>query len=131
MHRPRLRLACTFLRLPALVLLMLAIVVNPVFAAVTDLHEASLAGAAEFPVASDHVHEGLLETELGAVGEDGTVDLLHTLMHAVHCSGHVCAIPSTAFIPQAGVQFHERPNPRFASSRPAFFPDHFRPPIAI
>ncbi len=80
-----------YLRLPALLLLLLAVQVNPIFAAVGDMHEAArglaehLHGANEQALSRDAAHD-----------EDGSGrDLLHALMHASHCCGHLSAIPST------------------------------------
>lgn len=79
-----------YLRLPALVLLLLAVQLNPIFAAVGDIHEASR-GVAE------HLHdrgEHALAQDAAHDEDDQGGDLLHALMHASHCCGHLSAIPS-------------------------------------
>ncbi|SEL13660.1 hypothetical protein SAMN05428989_1523 [Pseudoxanthomonas sp. GM95] len=90
-----------YLRLSALVLLLLATVINPVFAAVGDLHEA-VRGVAE------HIHDGGEPKELmqaAAHDEDGNGgDLMHALMHASHCCGHLTAILAGAELIVAAVQ---------------------------
>ncbi|MEQ7780309.1 hypothetical protein [Xanthomonas hortorum] len=79
-----------YLRLPALVLLLLAVQINPIFAAIGDTHEAAR-GLAE------HLHDRdeQVLTQDAAQDEDGQGgDFLHALMHASHCCGHLSAIPS-------------------------------------
>jgi len=75
------------LRLPALAVLLLAVLANPVFASLGDLHELGN-GAAHLHVVDEH--------EDTAAGHDhGDVDpgdLLHALLHASHCCGHLTAI---------------------------------------
>ena len=111
------------LRLPALALLVLAVLVNPVFAAMGDLHESGQAQAG-------HLHD-VAEHEAGVAVEDhdGDSGLLHALMHASHCCGHLTGIV-------AGL--HWLPLPLLAADAPAHvatarsqhFPvNHFRPPI--
>lgn len=127
MNRSVLLRAAKLLRLPALVLIMLTVLVNPVLAAVGDLHESSHGSVGHMPAPSDHDpdHDGNAGTE----GEDA--DFLHTLMHAAHCCGHLAAILSSPFPPQAR-QFSEvMPMPLFAAPGTTLRTDHFRPPIAI
>lgn len=75
------------LRLPALAVLLLAVLVNPVFASLGDLHELGN-GATHLHVVGEH--------EDNAPGHDhhdaDPGDLLHALMHASHCCGHLTAI---------------------------------------
>lgn len=83
------------LRLPALAVLLLAVLVNPVFASLGDLHELG-SGAAHLHVVGEH--------EGNAAGHDHDEadpgDLLHALMHASHCCGHLTAImPSPMRVP--------------------------------
>ena len=88
LRRPRCLL---LLRLPALALLLLAVLANPVLASLGDLHELGSRGEHLHAVsehgdaASGHEH---------ADGEVGEGDLLHALMHASHCCGHLTAIVS-------------------------------------
>lgn len=84
-----------WLRLPALALLLWAVLANPVLAAVGDLHEATR-GAAE------HLHQADAHALADDVQDhDDADDLLHALMHAAHCCGHPTAIPSHVAIPSA------------------------------
>lgn len=77
------------LRLPALAMLLLAVLANPVLASLGDLHELGNGNEhlhavnehADFATGHDH-----------ADGEAGEGDLLHALMHASHCCGHLTAI---------------------------------------
>ncbi|TAA26660.1 hypothetical protein [Pseudoxanthomonas winnipegensis] len=78
----------SWLRLPALAMLLLAVLANPVLAAVGDLHEATRGNAAHLHQADEHA----LAADADAGDDAG--DLLHALMHAAHCCGHLTAIPS-------------------------------------
>ncbi len=83
------RVRLLWLRLPALALLLLAVLANPVLAAVGDLHEATRGMAS-------HLHDtGVHALADDGDDHDGAGDLLHALMHAAHCCGHLSAIPST------------------------------------
>ncbi|TAA36797.1 hypothetical protein [Pseudoxanthomonas winnipegensis] len=86
----------SWLRLPALAVLLLAVLANPVLAAVGDLHEATRGSAAHLHQADEHAL---------ADDADDAGDLLHALMHAAHCCGHLTAIPSRfALLPMAAVR---------------------------
>lgn len=113
-------------RMMATVLLLLAVVSNPVLAAVGDTHEAArgLAG---------HLHE--LHDTAGEAGgahadEDaGLSDLLHALVHAAHCCGHLAAVLPDLPLPLAppGLGAAPQTEPMTAPSpRPASL---IRPPI--
>jgi hypothetical protein len=114
-----------WLRLPALALLMLAVLVNPVFAAVGDLHEFSRGSADHAQALDSHDHAD----EAGTQGEG--VDLLHALIHAAHCCGHLTAILSTPFVSHPSLFSDGVPVPAFAAPHSPPRTDHFRPPIAI
>ena len=125
------------LRLPALSVLLLAVLVNPVFAAVGDLHESSHGGAEHLqPVDAgghdagghDNDHD---DERHDASGEGQGIDLLHALMHAAHCCGHLTAILSASFVAYA--PSFSRALPVSSSVAPHSAPrtDPFRPPIAI
>jgi len=112
------------LRFPALALLVFAVLVNPVLAAVGDLHESSH-GSVEHALPYDsHDHADAGEQEQGT-------DLLHALMHAAHCCGHLTAIFSAPFVAHAPLFSDEVPVPAFAAPHSPPRTDHFRPPIAI
>ena len=113
------------LRLPALALLVFAVLVNPVFAAVGDLHESSHGSAEHTQPLDSHDH-----ADNAGMQEEGT-DLLHALMHAAHCCGHLTAILSTPFVPHASLFSGGVPVPAFAAPHSPPRTDHFRPPIAI
>jgi len=112
------------LRLPALALLVLAVLSSPVFTLLGDLHEAGQTSAAHLHDVDTH------ETGIGAEAQDGDSKLLHALMHASHCCGHLTGIV-------AGT--HWLPLPLPATGMPAHVlavqvqplpVNHFRPPIA-
>lgn len=89
----------SWLRLPALAVLLLAVLANPVLAAVGDLHEATRGSAAHLHQADGHA------LAADADDADNAGDLLHALMHAAHCCGHLTAIPSQfALLPMAAVR---------------------------
>jgi hypothetical protein len=128
------------LRLPALALLMFAVLINPVLAAVGDLHESSHGSAEHSQPADSHDHAvdkhaadkhavGKYVADRGAQ-EEG-IDLLHALMHAAHCCGHLTAILSSAFVPHAPLFSNRVPVPTFAAPYSTPRTDPFRPPIAI
>ena len=77
------------LRLPALAVLLLAVLANPVFASLGDLHELG-SGGDHLHAVSDHGRADPGHDH--ADGDDGEGDLLHALMHASHCCGHLTAI---------------------------------------
>ena len=111
------------LRFPALALLVLAVLVNPVFASLGDLHESGQAEAG-------HLHDvGQHEAGVASEDHDGDSGLLHALMHASHCCGHLTGIvASLQWLPlplvAADAPAHE------AAARPLSIPvNHFRPPI--
>lgn len=118
------RLCLLWLRLPALAVLLLAVLANPVLAAVGDLHEAARGVAWHLHDTADH-----------ALADDGhdrddAGDLLHALMHAAHCCGHLNAIPSSFAL----VPVHLAPAAVSASDAwpsPSHVPSlSLRPPIA-
>lgn len=119
------RRCAQLLRLPALALLLLAVLVNPVFAAVGDLHESSHGGAGHAQPVDAHDHDDNAGTQ-----EEG-VDLLHALMHAAHCCGHLTAILSTPFFSPVPSFCDAVPAFAFAAPHSAPRTDPFRPPIAI
>lgn len=77
------------LRLPALAVLLLAVLANPVLASLGDLHELGN-GSEHLHAVSDHADAGADHGH--ADGDAGEGDLLHALMHASHCCGHLTAI---------------------------------------
>lgn len=113
------------LRLPALVLFVLAVLVNPVFAAVGDLHESSRGGTDHAQALDSHDHAD----EAGMQGEG--IDLLHALIHAAHCCGHLTAILSTPFAPHPPLFSDGVPVSASAAPHSPPRTDHFRPPIEI
>ena len=86
LRRPRCLL---LLRLPALALLLLAVLANPVLASLGDLHELGSRGEHLHAVSE---HGDAAAGHEHADGEAGEGDLLHALMHASHCCGHLTAI---------------------------------------
>jgi hypothetical protein len=116
-----------YLRLPALVLLLLAVQINPIFAAVGDMHEAAR-GVAE------HLHdrdEHALTQDV-AHDEDGQGgDLLHALMHASHCCGHLSAIPSAYALILAPAVMANAPESTVVPAISARLRFDIRPPIGL
>lgn len=105
------------LRLPALALLLLAVLANPVLASLGDLHELGSGGEHLHAVtehgdaAPGHVH--------GDDENDGS--LLHALMHASHCCGHL-----TAILPAAALALNVA-SPEAAPAAASFPRPHARP----
>lgn len=77
------------LRLPALAVLLLAVLANPVLASLGDLHEL---GSGNGHLHAVNEHAGAAGGHAHADGDDGERDLMHALMHASHCCGHLTAI---------------------------------------
>lgn len=124
MSFPPARLCLLWLRLPALALLLLVVLANPVLAAVGDLHEATRGVASHLHETGDHA--------LADDGEDHDEagDLLHALMHAAHCCGHLNAIPSTFAVLPVHVS-HVAVSVSDAPTSPSHIPGlSLRPPIA-
>ncbi|HEY0332517.1 MAG TPA: hypothetical protein VGC74_02225 [Stenotrophomonas sp.] len=118
-----------WLRLPALALLVLAVLANPVLAAVGDLHEASRGTATHLHSAQDHD----LSDQAAYDGDDASGqfdDLLHALVHAAHCCGHLTAVPSVAL--SATGLWLPSPSPECSPMLRACgsFESPIRPPIA-
>ncbi len=106
--RHRLR---SFARLLAMAALLLAVLVQPVLAAVADLHEASHGQATH----ASHAHDAQGEVQIPDGGDpDEGRSLLHALMHAGHCCGQASAVDPaspliatmrpTSEVPSRGVQ---------------------------
>lgn len=77
------------LRLPALAVLLLAVLANPVLASLGDLHEL---GNGNEHLHAVNEHADATTGHDHANGDAGEGDLLHALMHASHCCGHLTAI---------------------------------------
>ena len=77
------------LRLPALAMLLLAVLANPVLASLGDLHEL---GNGNEHLHAVNEHADVATGHDHADGEAGEGDLLHALMHASPCCGHLTAI---------------------------------------
>lgn len=77
------------LRLPALAMLLLAVLANPVLASLGDLHEL---GNGNEHLHAVNEHADVATGHDHADGEASEGDLLHALMHASHCCGHLTAI---------------------------------------
>ena len=114
------------LRFPALALLLLAVLINPVFASLGDLHELGN-GSDHLHAVSDH--GDAVGSHEHAHGDAGESDLLHALMHASHCCGHLTAIVPAVFavsgMPPASAELLADPVP-VRPSRPVSL---LRPPI--
>ncbi|WP_334180496.1 hypothetical protein [Pseudoxanthomonas sp.] len=77
------------LRLPSLAVLLLAVLANPVLASLGDLHELGN-GNEHLHAVNEHADAATGHNH--ADGDAGEGDLLHALMHASHCCGHLTAI---------------------------------------
>ena len=85
---PRLRRFSLF-RLPALAVLLLAVLANPVLASLGDLHELG-DGGEHLHAVNEHADAGAGHQHVDGDADEG--DLLHALLHASHCCGHLTAI---------------------------------------
>lgn len=115
------------LRLPALAVLLLAVLVNPVFAAVGDLHEAVRGHALHL----DHPIDSHEAADDMVIDDDGqTGDPLHALMHGSHACGHLTALHmpfiAFAFLQLPVVMPHSEPALRVSTAQAS----PIRPPIA-
>ena len=119
MHRSCLRRDTRLLRLPALWLLVLAMLMSPVLTAVGDLHEAG--------------HDTVAGADLGDHEEDTHEegDLLHAFMHAAHCCGHLGAVFENGFAAAAHQPAPAILLPESLAPHPVPRTSVFRPPIAI
>jgi len=117
------------LRMTAMAVLLLAVLGNPVLAAVGDTYEAARG-------ASGHLHDVLPHGDNGkqagaqADRSDGA-DLLHALAHATHCCGHLSAVlpgllPALAFVGSSEV-----PSASLLAPSPARPATLIRPPIRV
>jgi hypothetical protein len=114
------------LRLPALALLVLVVLANPVLAAVGDLHDAVRGDTAHLH--ADGVEAAAEQAEAGD-GASG-IDLLHALTDGAHCCGHLTALPSSYVMPpllQTAARAPDAMRRLAPSVRPASL---IRPPIA-
>ena len=123
MHRPCFHRDTCLLRLPALLLLVLAMLVSPILTAVGDLHEVG--------------HDEVASVETTGVGnhdednEHAEGDLVHAFMHAAHCCGHLGAVFDSAFLAAVHVPVSTMPLPESLAPGPGPRTNVFRPPIAI
>lgn len=122
MHRPSFRRKTRLLRLPALLLLVLAMLMSPILTAVGDLHEAGhdvLAGAGAAASVDNHDESG----------RHAEGDLVHAFMHAAHCCGHLGAVFENAFPAASHEPVSAMPLPELLAPTPAPRTSVFRPPI--
>lgn len=112
-------------RLTATVLLLLAVISNPVLAAVGDTLEAGRGVAG-------HLHEAHAASDGANAGDEADLsDLLHALVHAAHCCGHLTAVLPALPLPLEPLGLGGAPesDPRAAPSPRLAFPT--RPPILV
>jgi len=115
------------LRLPAMAVLLLAVLANPVLASLGDLHELGN-GSDHLHAVSEHAEDGPAHDH--ADGEAGEGDLLHALLHASHCCGHLTAIVPAPLLVQ-GVRLPSVAPVGTAAPLPLAWPvSLLRPPIA-
>ena len=123
MCRPSFIRRLRLLRLPALVLLVFAMLATPVLAAVGDLHEVGHSQAAEGGEHGADDHDGDDEHAEG--------DLLHALMHAAHCCSHLAAVFESVSLAGVHDLMPAAQLPEILAPPPAPRTSVFRPPIAI
>lgn len=82
-----------YLRLPAMVVLLFAVVSNPLLAAVGDVVELSETSAA-------HADPGNCDQadREGSQDDDQAGDLLHALVHGAHACGHLVGVATPLFV---------------------------------
>ena len=115
------------LRLPAMAMLLLAVLANPVLASLGDLHELGN-GSDHLHAVSEHGEDGPAHEH--ADGEAGEGDLLHALMHASHCCGHLTAIVPAPLLVQ-GIWLPSVAPAEAEASLPLAWPvSLLRPPIS-
>lgn len=114
------------LRMTAMAVLLLAVLANPVLAAVGDTHEAARGG-------TGHLHDVLSHGDDGAqAGTDADgADLLHALAHAAHCCGHLSAVLPGLLTAFAMVGTSAAPSASLLAPSPARTAALIRPPIQI
>jgi hypothetical protein len=122
----QLRFLHRVLRLPALAFLLLAVLSNPVLAAIGDLHETAQASVDHLHAVQEHP-----QGQTGAMDPDEAGDLLHALMHAAHCCGHLVAIPSSFALPATAALPHASPLAGVFALHSRTPDMALRPPIAI
>lgn len=129
---PRLLRHCLArLRLPALGVLLLAVMANPLLAALGDLHELG-SGKGHLHSLAEHATGSGDHDPLDAPRDGDNVgsDLLHALMHASHCCGHPTAVPA-AFVAALPFMAPSTPASMIRVLQPAARLDApLRPPIA-
>ncbi len=123
MHRSSFRRNTRLLRLPALWLLVLAMLMSPIMTAVGDLHEFGHDAVAGVEGVDLDSHD---EDDQHAEG-----DLVHAFMHAAHCCGHLGAVFENVFLTAAHASVSAIPLPESLAPYPAPRTSVFRPPIVI
>lgn len=111
------------LRLPALLLLVFAMLATPVLAAVGDLHEVGHSEMADAGAHGVDDHDGDDEHSEG--------DLLHAFMHAAHCCSHLAAVFESVSLAGAHDPMPAAQLPEILVPPPAPRTSVFRPPISI
>jgi hypothetical protein len=111
------------LRLPALLVLVFAMLATPVLAAVGDLHDV---GHSEMADAGAH---GVDDHDSDDEHSEG--DLLHAFMHAAHCCSHLAAVFESVSLAGVHDLVPATQLPEIFAPPPAPRTSVFRPPIAI
>jgi hypothetical protein len=123
MRYPALLRKISLLRLPAMLLLVLAMLATPVLAAVGDLHEVGHSEVA------DGTSQGVDDHDNEGEHEEG--DLLHALMHAAHCCSHIAAVFDGVSLACVYNLMTKAQQPERIAPSQAPRSSVFRPPIAV
>ena len=123
MRGPSFNTQIKLLRLPALLLLVLAMLATPVLAAVGDLHQVGHSEVADAGAHGVDDHDGDEEHAEG--------DLFHAFMHAAHCCSHVAAVFESISLPGVHDLMPAAPLPELLAPHQAPMTSVFRPPIAV
>lgn len=126
----RLRRCLPLLRVLVLGLFALGLVLQPVMAAVGEMHELAHDPSG---MHGHDVHADEIDMELAASGEQdqGGAKTLHVLLHFAHCCGATVAL-LTVFEPIPAIRAHDRLTIARAPIPPEVrLPSPFKPPIFV
>ena len=111
------------LHLPALFLVVFAMLATPVLAAVGDLHEVGHSQVENAGAHGVNDHDGNDEHSEG--------DLLHALVHAAHCCSHLAAVFESVSMADVRDLMPVAQLPELLAPPAAPRSSVFRPPIAV
>jgi hypothetical protein len=117
-----------FLRAASLALLALAVLVNPILATAGDMHESEHGQLGHMQSVEQHAVELHEHDASGGAHEED--NLLHALMHASHCCGHLTAILANTLLADFSSLAVALPAQIQAAPYLHTQSNHFRPPIS-